>query len=597
MIPAIPRDRLLGAAIVLAAIVYLVPFVPRGWVPHDEGMLGQSADRVLHGALPHADYEEAYTGGLTYAYATLFWFVGVDLVYVRWLLFVGSAGAVWLIYAVMRRQLPPLGAALATWVATTWSFPNYFAGLPSWWLLICALLELWAMIRSVETRKLRYLVLAAAAAGVAITIKQTGAYLVVALGLWVLYDGGLVRCGSPRRQYLDTAVRWVAGVSALIFAAVLLVPRLLAADGLYLYAPAATTALALFFPRHGDSEPAEGRSPLASAMLAGVVAAVPLALLLIPYTLRNHLGDLVTGALFLPQKRLAFASMLMPSAWWMLTAWPLLGLAVLTSRARRSSNAVTGAAWIAAVALPVAASWNDESYQLIWQSARALAAVVPIVIVWLLVTGRVRDCRQRSVLFACAAVLAWTSINQYPFAAPIYFSYTAPLAVAAAVAAADVAGCLRTRAALPLATLLVLFAVLVQNRGDIHALGRLHAPAHFDTPLRLPRAHLRIGAEEAGVYRRLLATVFAHYRGGRLIAGPDCPEVYFLAGLQNPSGALFDFFSASRLDDAASWLKGEVVIINHGPEFSPVPSARLVAVLRGEFVQGEQIGRFEIRWR
>ena len=584
--------------IVLAALVYLIPFVPRGWVPHDEGMLGQSADRVLQGALPHVDYEEPYTGGLTYLYAGLFRIAGVDLLNVRWLLFAGAAGAAWITYAVTRRQLRPLGAALATWVAITWSFPNYLAGLPSWWLLLCALLELWAMIRSVETRKPRYLVLAAGAAGVAMTMKQTGAYLVVALGLWVLYDGGAVRRDSPRPHDPDTAVRWGAGISALAFAAVMLAPRLSGADGLYLFAPAAATALVLFFPKHGDPERTQAPSAVACAMLAGVVAAVPLAILLIPYGLRHHLGDLFNGALILPQKRLAFASMSMPSAWWMLTAAPLLGLAVLESRrADSSSIAAAGMTWASAVALPLAALWNGHIYQLIWQSVRTLAAALPLVIVWLLVTGRVPDSRKRSVLFAGAAVLAWTSLNQYPFAAPIYFSYTTPLAVAAAVVTADAAGCLRTRATLPFATLLVLFAVFIENRGDIHSLGQFHAPARFDTQLGLARAHLRVSAGEADVYRRLMETMGARYRGGQLIAGPDCPEVYFLAGLQSPSGALFDFFSESKPDDAARWLKGDVVIINHEPQFSPVPSAALVAALQREFVHGERIGRFEIRWR
>jgi len=34
-----------------------------GWVPHDEGLFAQSADRVLHGEVPHRDYVETYTGG------------------------------------------------------------------------------------------------------------------------------------------------------------------------------------------------------------------------------------------------------------------------------------------------------------------------------------------------------------------------------------------------------------------------------------------------------------------------------------------------------------------------------------------------------
>src|SRR2546427_11417424 len=42
--------------------IYEGRHLKRGWVPHDEGAFAQSADRVLHGELPHRDYTEVYTG-------------------------------------------------------------------------------------------------------------------------------------------------------------------------------------------------------------------------------------------------------------------------------------------------------------------------------------------------------------------------------------------------------------------------------------------------------------------------------------------------------------------------------------------------------
>jgi hypothetical protein len=82
----LPRRRakkVLGVLMIAAAVIYLIPFVPRGWIPHDEGMLGQSAQRVLQGALPHVDYEEMYTGGLSWLYAAVFSVTSVDLVNLR----------------------------------------------------------------------------------------------------------------------------------------------------------------------------------------------------------------------------------------------------------------------------------------------------------------------------------------------------------------------------------------------------------------------------------------------------------------------------------------------------------------------------------
>ena len=49
--------RTVGVLMIVAALAYIVPFVPRGWIPHDEGMLGYSAEQVLLGGLPHVDFE------------------------------------------------------------------------------------------------------------------------------------------------------------------------------------------------------------------------------------------------------------------------------------------------------------------------------------------------------------------------------------------------------------------------------------------------------------------------------------------------------------------------------------------------------------
>ena len=210
------RRSLIASLLVVAALAYLSRFVDRGWVPHDEGLIGQSADFVLRGGTPHVDYQEAYTGGLSQLYAALFRIVGVDLLHVRWLLFAGAAWAVFVVHAICRRHLPPIGAALGTWVALTWSFPNYFAGLPSWWLLICALTCVWALIRHDETSQWRYVLVSGLSAGIAVTVKQTGVYLVLALALSIAYGS---RAIHPR------AMRWVSrGLSALtvVFAIALL---------------------------------------------------------------------------------------------------------------------------------------------------------------------------------------------------------------------------------------------------------------------------------------------------------------------------------------------------------------------------------------
>jgi hypothetical protein len=597
-------QRVIGATLVALSLAYLWMFVPRGWIPHDEGMTGQSAERILAGDLPHVDYEEPYTGGLAWLHAAAFKAAGIDLVHLRWLLFAGAALAQLLTYLILRRYLGPIGAALGAWVALGWSFPNYFAALPSWWVLVCALGCVWAFMRHVETGMLRYVAVAGLVAGVSILIKQTGLYLLVALVVTLLYDGGSIvhRPSSivDRSWWPSSVLRASVALGALGFALAILRSRLALAELLYLVLPiAACSGLVL------TVDGRDKRLPLATALAA---AAVPLLCFIAPYVIDGQLGTLVHGLLILPQKRLQFASLGMSSPQWILTGIPLVAMIVLPFRGSRASPhpalsrlAVT-ALWVVVVTLPITALYNVWSYQLIWQSARGFTALLPVVSCWLLFSGRIQDTKQRWILFGMVSMLAWASLVQFPFSGAIYFCYVTPLAVIAAAAAAGSTG-IRRPAVRAAAALLLTFALLILNRGYIYNLGFEHDESYvLNVPLELDRASIQVSAADASTYGALVKLVAEHLGDGRLIAGPDCPEVYFLTGHFSPSGAMFDFFvNEVAIEDGSSdmsqWISARVVVLNHRRTFSPPPSSHLTARIRTLFPNVAVAGPFEVRWR
>ena len=71
----------------IVAAGYLAAYLNRGWVAHDEGAFAQSAERVLQGELPHRDFDELYSGGLTFANALAFKAFGMRLTSLRIALF------------------------------------------------------------------------------------------------------------------------------------------------------------------------------------------------------------------------------------------------------------------------------------------------------------------------------------------------------------------------------------------------------------------------------------------------------------------------------------------------------------------------------
>jgi hypothetical protein len=598
------KTRLIGAGLVGLSIVYLALFVPRGWIPHDEGMIGQSAERVLRGEVPHVDYEEPYTGGLTYLHAATFKGAGIDLIYPRWLLFAVAVLGQVFVYLILRRYLQPIGAAIGAWLALGWSFPNYFASLPSWWLLICALACLWAFLRYVDTGLLRYAAIAGLAAGISILIKQTGLYVLVAVVMTLLYGGGRDEQDAPA-WWPGRIVCGGVAVAAVGLAFTILAARLSLSDLLYLLLPILACSRVLIADDGRRSARATWEV-LAAPAVAVAVAALPLLGFIAPYLVDHQIGKLMTGLFVLPQRRVQFASFEMPPAQWILAGLPLLAAVMplpAFARVPALSSRVSGVAlWFAGGLLVVASLYNFTSYQIIWQAARAFAALLPVAICAILMSRHARDARERRVLFGFAAFLAWPSLVQIPFSAPIYFCYVTPLAVVAAVALAGHNAVLVRQGIAVTAAVLLTFALASMNRGYVYNLGGVHSVYPLDTPLDLERASLRMNAADGVTYRRVVELISTHIGDGQLVAGPDCPEVYFLTGRSSASGTLFEFFTDTDsdeggLNDMPGLPEASVVVLNHGRRFSQGPSADLAAKVRRLFPNSEGVGTFEVRWR
>ena len=161
-----------------------------------------------------------------------------------------------------------------------------------------------------------------------------------------------------------------------------------------------------------------------------------------PYLIDDQFGMLVNGLFVLPQKRVQFAAMEMPPAQWILAgaAAPGGGDAAsrICSRACARNRYRPSMLWLVGALLVVVASlYSVRSYQVIWQAARGFAALLPVAICGILISGTRSRCHASAgCCSACATFLAWASLVQLPFSAPIYFCYVTPLAVIAAVAVA-----------------------------------------------------------------------------------------------------------------------------------------------------------------
>ena len=107
--------------------------------------------------------------------------------------------------------------------------------------------------------------------------------------------------------------------------------------------------------------------------------------------------------------------------------------------------------------------------------------------------------------------------------------------------------------------------------------------------------------EDSEMYESLIPLVQRHASGNFIYAAPDCPEVYFLSGLGDPSGILFDFFDdpSHHTERVLKTLEAHavnVVVLNNSSNFSGQIAADLRTALTTRFPYSAKVGHFDVLW-
>ena len=214
--------RLLFLMVFLLSALYAAKDLKRGWIPSDEGTFGQSAERVLQGELPHKDFDEGYTGGLTYLHALAFRVRGTNLASLRYVLYLFFLAWVPAIYLAALRFVSSPVASAVTFLAVAWSIPNYSAPMPSWYNLFFATFGLVSILRYIETGNRRWLFIAGLCGGLSFLFKQTGLYFIAGVLLFLVFREQ-VAPGNRSSRNTETVLYRIFLVSSLFLYEALLV--------------------------------------------------------------------------------------------------------------------------------------------------------------------------------------------------------------------------------------------------------------------------------------------------------------------------------------------------------------------------------------
>jgi hypothetical protein len=555
-------DRVMVAAAVAIVLLATLPDLMTGWFPHDEGQVGQAAERFLLGELPHRDFDDMYTGLLTVLHAGTFKLLGVRTESTRWLLLVASIPFWISLYRVSRRWLSAADAGGMVVLCGLWSVRLNPESLPSWYILFLTGLLLDALLTFSERQQLRWLIAAGVLAGTALLFKLTGIYLIAAGVLFVMDYEQRCCSGAARRSLVFSG--WT-GFCLLIY--------LLAASRLWSPSDPLMSALHLTLPALGlgvmvlYGEWQLGRGSLRergvrwlrlqSAFALGVL--LPVGSWLLWYWGEGALGALYEGVVVLPQRRLAHAGAAFPGPASLLISGALGAVFLLGTldgwRGGATKAGKGGAAWLMLlfpVALLAAGLFSDRGRLMCFQAVRNLGPIIAGGL--LLLSARQGSARAGSRTFAVAVTLVMGAQVQFPFALDSYFLYVVPLVFSGAgllVCSATTAGTTnRVTRGMGRAVVIGLCLFALLELKSVIPLGPVNGVPQSvaGIGLNLGRCGLTVERSLGEVYERLVGEIQSCTDAGEaILAGPDCPEVYFLSERRNPTRIFYDFFRPELL--------------------------------------------------
>jgi hypothetical protein len=597
------RLRVVVLAVVMAiAGIYTALHVGKGWVPADDGTLSQSALRVMHGQLPHRDFGEIYSGGLSFIHALAFRIFGVNLMSLRYCVFLFFLAWLPAVYYIALRFVSPVSAGFITLLAVSWSYPNYPAAMPSWYNLFFATFGAAALLRYLDVRTRRWLFVAGLCGGASVLIKIIGAYYMAGAFLFLAFLEQ-----SENADIENTGNSWpyraFSVSSLLLFLGVLLqlIRTKLAPAELYdFFLPSASVVLLLIF---GEREVHVGSVRRFKTMfrilfpfLGGFASVV--ALFLVPYARAGGVSQLFSGIFSSTASRVADLGVARPVAVseliWLLPVVAIVAAAMFWDKFQ--SKLIGGTLFLGGAVIVFRATETFPIALGIWNSVALITPVAVVLGTWLVGArrkgGQTKLQRQQVVLLISLA--ATCSLVQFPFTVAIYLSYCIPLTLLAIVAIVSTGKTQPgTFAFASLAAFYLTFAVVIVVPSYIYEITSMIGTMHT---MHAPRAGgLKI--EEAAFFDDLARFLQGHSPNGLMFAGNDCPELYFLAGLTNvghddggePSGSVLKVIQRDDLN---------LVVINDAPFF---PGAKITPQVKAEvekrFPHTTRFGIFQIFWK
>ena len=593
---------LAGLATVLLTGAVLFIVIPNQMIVHDEGQYAEGAARILRGELPHRDFHEMYTGLLSFAHAGVFQVLGEKLVHLRYFMILLALPACWAAFDIGVRLTGRLVfSSILGFAAIYLSIGVIHAPMANCYLALLAIFCLWTLLRANSSGRFLWFLILGIVLGLALCVKITGIYLVAAVGLAVASSvatsNGQVEIFSANRiwQFILFSLAAIAPI-------VLLRNNLTVDSIAFFAAPIWVSSFAIFLLKVEVNWEVLKRYTWVGIGLLGSSS-----IFLSPWWIQGAIPELAFGVFELPKLRLTSftasfpAPPLIGSAGFYLMTFPLacfLPAGNLQWQRYLQLFAVIGVAISLLVGLI-----DDQLTNLLTIQAqialngwRWLPLGISICSTYYIYRNKSRDSLECRQLFFATSLSAFFNLHQFPYAIPFYQFFCLPLIILSLVVmVTHKGGTNRNSTVLPTCAIVALICFCMFRFGIDGVWGQ-YMPSVKSR--RVSISGINTTPEIAGDYmriRKLANDVLSESQ--TILAGPDCPEVYFFTGRKNPTPYMYDIFVTDNFYEEKLFQLSEsdeigMVIFNMAPEFSDRWRVELFNRMREEYPYYEDVGRF-----
>jgi hypothetical protein len=535
------------------ALLFISLFLGVGWLPWDDGMLGQTALRVLQGEIPHRDFVDPYTGLLTLGNAAIFRIFGVDLIYLRWPLFAACVVFTFCLYRLFLLFLSPPSAAWATAGSLMATVPNYFVALPSWYLLFTSGAAFFLIVRWIQTDRAFLLFGAGVLLGIATEIKINALFFTYGAVLSVLFATSIIFQPAERHdpsnptQSLSFWALSLAAIAGIAGIGLLISPRLSLGTIYLFFLPVISVcgASAFWWYRHGAPSIKILCKKVLPLLLGFVLVWVPF---LLYFGIYGDIRLWLYGVFVSPQARFSTAAVSPPDL--ILIFLPLIFF--IRRFSRRDIKIISIILGIVMIALvSIEPRWGEEQFstypKILWP---LMLGIIPWIIAracWIVLDLRNQPNRQpheRAYLFAICCWAAFWNLNQYPYTGSGYLLYSViPILVTIAAISRDTLWGTRPIAIIQWGSATVAMMLGVLPR--ITPLLPLREPGRdLHIPLAMKGASILVSREDFDRYHWLIPEVQKRAGNGAVVAFPEQPHIYFLAEKKNITPILYELLGS-----------------------------------------------------